>query len=87
MRGPTATALAPLSPKASICGGPPSLGAIESPPAIASCPPEFIVRMAVLKADDNLLFAHLDQCSHCSGIYDLALTRLPKKIAVDIKIE
>ena len=54
MRDPTATALAPLSLKASICGGPPSLGAIESPPAIASCPPELIVRMAVLKADDNL---------------------------------
>jgi hypothetical protein len=34
--------------------------------------------VAVLKADDDLLFAHLGQCSHCSDIYDQALYRLKR---------
>ncbi|MGD0497873.1 MAG: hypothetical protein ABSC23_05495 [Bryobacteraceae bacterium] len=39
---------------------------------VASCPPEFVVRLAILKQDE-LLLAHIAACERCSTLYEMAL--------------
>ena len=43
------------------------------------CPPEFIVRLACLKPDDDILIAHMSHCEHCSDIYAAEAAGLTQK--------
>jgi hypothetical protein len=42
------------------------------------CPPEFVIRVAFLKQDDDCLLAHLERCHRCADIFRLSLTRRQK---------